>query len=94
MFTMNIVQSHKGIFCTFYMCCKDSVSPTIQTSYFPQEIVLTHLSAHVDRYSDNDDWDGDARNEGDDHRCSEQHAHLPQNLAGLRPWLLPPKRTS
>lgn len=53
-----------------------------------------YLAAHVDWYAHDDDGDGDACYEGDDHRCPEQHAHLPQNLAGLRPWLLPPEGTS
>lgn len=56
--------------------------------------VVTDLAAHVDRYAHNDDWDGNARYKGDDHRRSKQHAHLPQYLAGLRPWLLPPKCAS
>lgn len=55
------------------------------------ELVVSHetvfsdlyLSAHVDWYAHNDDWDGDARYKGDDHRRPEQHAHLPQNLASL-----------
>lgn len=57
-------------------------------------LIVLYLSAHVDWYAYNDDWDGDARYKGDDHWCSKQHAHLPQNLAGLRPWLLPPECTS
>lgn len=55
---------------------------------------FTDLAAHVDWYPHNDDWDGNACYKGDDHRCSEQHAHLPQYLAGLRPWFLPPECTS
>lgn len=55
---------------------------------------VSYLAAHVDWYAHNDYWDGDARYQGDDHRCAEQHAHLPHNLAGLRPWLLPPERAS
>lgn len=57
-------------------------------------LAVLYLATHVDWYAHNDDWDGDARYKGDDHRRSEQHAHLPQNLAGLRPWFLPPERTS
>lgn len=54
----------------------------------------SYLAADVDWYAYNDDWDGDACYQGDDHRGTEQHAHLPHNLAGLRPWLLPPERAS
>lgn len=57
-------------------------------------LTVLYLAAHVDWYAHNDYWDGDARYQRDDHRCAEQHAHLPQNLAGLRPWLLPPECTS
>lgn len=42
-----------------------------------------YLSAHVYRNAHYDDWDGDARYEGDDHWRAEQHAHLPQNLTSL-----------
>lgn len=54
----------------------------------------SYLAAHVDWYAHDDDWDGDACYQGDDHRRAQQHAHLPHNLAGLRPWLLPPERAS
>lgn len=54
----------------------------------------SYLAAHVDWYAHNDDWDGDACYQGDDYWRTEQHAHLPHNLAGLRPWLLPPERAS
>lgn len=57
-------------------------------------LTVCYLATHVDRDPHNDYRDGEARYEGDDHRCSEQHAHLPQNLAGLRPWLLAPEGTS
>lgn len=57
-------------------------------------LALCYLATHVDWDPHNDDWDGEARDEGDDHRRSEQHAHLPQNLASLRPWLLAPEGTS
>lgn len=57
-------------------------------------VAHTDLAAHVDGYAHYDDRDGNARYEGDDHRGSEQHAHLPQYFAGLRPWLLPPKGAS
>lgn len=54
----------------------------------------SYLAAHVNWYAHNDDWDGDACYQGDDHWRTEQHAHLPHNLAGLRPWLLSPERAS
>lgn len=57
-------------------------------------LTVCYLATHEDWDPHNDDRDGEARYEGDDHRCSEQHAHLPQNLAGLRPWLLAPEGTS
>lgn len=57
-------------------------------------LTVCYLATHEDWDPHNDDGDGEARYEGDDHRCSEQHAHLPQNLAGLRPWLLAPEGTS
>lgn len=57
-------------------------------------LTVLYLAAHVDWYAHNDYWDGDACYKGDDHWRAEQHAHLPQNLAGLRPWFLPPECTS
>lgn len=57
-------------------------------------LAVLYLAAHVDWYAHDDDRDGDARYEGDDHRGSQQHAHLPEDLSCLRPRLLTPKCTS
>lgn len=53
-----------------------------------------HPAAHEDGDAHDDDGDGDAGDERDDHWCTQQHAHLPQNFPGLRPRLLPPERAA
>ncbi len=56
-----------------------------------QQTLGLYLAAHINRDAYNDDWYRNACYKWDHHRSPEQHAHLPQNLAGLRPWLLSPE---
>lgn len=54
----------------------------------------SHLSAHVNRDTDDHGGHGDARYEGDAHGCSHQRAELPEDLFLSAPGLLPPKRAA
>lgn len=82
--------------CTFILkwSLKNKSSTSLQNRATQDLLTVLYLAAHVDWYAHNDYWDGDACYKGDDHRRAEQHAHLPQNLAGLRPWFLPPECAS
>lgn len=53
--------------------------------------VHSHLSAHIDRDADDHSGNGDASDERDSHRCSDQRAELPEDFLLSAPGLLPPE---